>query len=82
MKEQANKIQAVINTLQGLNITATAENLDKLLGSLQVLAEVRNFLNTVDSVRPVEPAVEPYLRPVNPVNAQENSEVENGNDHS
>ena len=38
-------VQAVINTLQGLDIKATYENMDKLLGCLQMLGKVRDRLN-------------------------------------
>ena len=41
----ADMVQAVINTLQGLDIKATYENMDKLLGCLQMLAKVRDRLN-------------------------------------
>ena len=44
MNEDANKIQAVINTLQSLNIPATVDNMGKLLGCVQVLDEVKNNL--------------------------------------
>lgn len=45
MKEQATKVQAVINTLESLNIPATYDNMNKLLGCLQVLAEVRDAIS-------------------------------------
>lgn len=44
MGEQVNKIQAVINTLEGLDIKSTFENMNKLLGCIQALAEVRDEL--------------------------------------
>ena len=47
MKEQATKIQAVINTLESLDIKSTFDNTNKLLGCFQVLAEVRDELNSV-----------------------------------
>lgn len=37
-------IQAIINTLQALDIKATYENMDKLLGCMQLLAKVRDAL--------------------------------------
>lgn len=40
MNEQANKIQAVIATLEQLNIPATYDNLNRLLGCLQVLKDL------------------------------------------
>ena len=45
MNEDVNKIQAVINTLQSLNIPATMENMGKLMGCIQILDEVKNDLN-------------------------------------
>ena len=42
--EQANMIQAVINTLEGLDIKSTYENMDKLLGCMQMLAKIRDEL--------------------------------------
>lgn len=47
MNEMANKIQAVINTLQGLDIKSTFDNTSKLFGCYQVLAEVRDALNSM-----------------------------------
>lgn len=44
-KVTADMVQAVINTLQGLDIKASYENMDKLLGCLQMLAKVRDALN-------------------------------------
>jgi hypothetical protein len=44
MEEQANKIQYILNTLQGVTIEATHENLDRMLGSRQALMEVRDWL--------------------------------------
>ena len=41
----ASKIQAIMNTLQELNIPATVDNMSKLLGCQQLLAEVRDELN-------------------------------------
>ena len=45
MNEQATKVQAVINTLESLNIPATYDNMNKLLGCLQALAEVRDAIS-------------------------------------
>ena len=39
-----NEIQRVINTLGTLNIPSTYENMDRLLGCMQVLARVRDTL--------------------------------------
>lgn len=40
-------IQAVISTLEGLDIKSTYENMDKLLGCMQTLAKVRDALREV-----------------------------------
>ena len=45
MNTNANKIQAVINTLQTMEIKAKSETMGLLMGCLQVLAEVRDDLN-------------------------------------
>ena len=45
MKEQANMIQMVISTLEGLDIKSSYENMDRLLGCMQTLAKVRDALN-------------------------------------
>ena len=44
MTEQANRIQMVINTLQDLDIKSTFDNMNKLLGCQQTLADVRDEL--------------------------------------
>lgn len=44
MNEQANKIQAVINTLEGLEIQSKRNTMMQLLGCMQILAEVRDAL--------------------------------------
>jgi len=44
MEEQANKIQAVINTLQTMQIGAKAETMELLLACYHALAEVRDAL--------------------------------------
>ena len=41
----ADMVQAVINTLSNLDIKSTYDNMDKLLGCLQMLAKVRDMLN-------------------------------------
>ena len=51
MREEANKIQAVINTLEGLDIKSTFENTNKLLGCFQVLTDVRNTLNRLADIQ-------------------------------
>lgn len=45
MNPLANKIQLVLNTLEGLDIKATYDNMSHLLGVLQALMEVRDELN-------------------------------------
>lgn len=42
MKEQAAKIQIVINTLETLNITATYDNVNRLTGVFQLLRQLRD----------------------------------------
>ena len=37
-------INLVIETLQGLNIQSTRDNMDKLLGSIQVLDKIRDTI--------------------------------------
>ena len=48
MEKLANDIQRVINTLEGLDIKSTFDNMNRLLGSLQVLATVRDQLQEVE----------------------------------
>ena len=44
-KEQlVTEVQKVINTLEGLEIKSTFDNMNRLLGSMQVLAAVRDEL--------------------------------------
>lgn len=50
MKELAEKIQMVMNTLEGIEIKSTVNNMDRLLGSLQMLGSVRDELNNVQEV--------------------------------
>lgn len=44
MNELINKIQAVMNTLEGLEIQSKRDTMMKLLGCQQVLGEVRDAL--------------------------------------
>ena len=44
MKEQAAKIQIVINTLETLNIPATFDNVNRLTGVFQLLRQLRDEL--------------------------------------
>ena len=41
------QIQNVITTLEGLEIKATYNNMDRLLGCMQVLAKIRDELREV-----------------------------------
>ena len=50
MNELAEKLQRVINTIETVDIKATFDNMNKLLGSLQTLAEVRDALTNVKEV--------------------------------
>ena len=47
MEKEANEIQAVINTLTELDIKSTYHNMDKLLGCMQLLAQVRDKIKGV-----------------------------------
>ena len=45
MNEWATKVQAVINTLELLNMPSTYSNVNYMTGIYRTLAEVRDFLN-------------------------------------
>lgn len=47
MKEQVNKIQIAMNTIQALEIKATFENMNHLMAVLQLLANVRDDLSRI-----------------------------------
>jgi hypothetical protein len=47
MKEQVNKIQIAMNTIQALEIKATFENMNHLMEVLQLLANVRDDLSRI-----------------------------------
>ena len=47
MEELAKKIQIVMNTLQTMEIQATFNNMNKLMGSLRDLAQVRDELEKI-----------------------------------
>lgn len=49
MNEWAMKVQAVLNTLELLNMPSTYDNVNHMLGIYNTLTEVRNYLN-----KPVE----------------------------
>lgn len=51
MKDQANKIQAVMNTLEELDIKATEANMSRLICCRKVLQEVRDELNRPEKDR-------------------------------
>ena len=63
MNENANTVQQVINTLQDLDIKATYDNMNILMGCLQTLASIRDKLNKPD-------------KPANPEQNNENVHVE------
>lgn len=48
MNDQATKIQVVINTLQAMEIKATFDNMNHMMGALKLLAEVREAIATPD----------------------------------
>ena len=54
MNELAQKIQMVINTIEDLDIKSTFDNMNKLLGSLQTLASVRDALNSTQEAKESE----------------------------
>ena len=45
MNETANKIQMVIDTLQGLDIKSTFNNMNHLMGAIQMLVQIRDEMN-------------------------------------
>lgn len=45
MNEMASKLQAVINTLEGLEIQSKKDTMLKLLGCMQMLTEIKDQLN-------------------------------------
>lgn len=49
MKELAVEIQKVLNTLEGLDIRPTYDNMNRLLGCMQVLVNVRDELEKEDA---------------------------------
>ena len=55
----AAKLQAVINTLELLKMPASYENVNYLMGIYKTLAEVRDALNSVETINlDVTPAAE------------------------
>ena len=47
MNELANKIQVVITTLEDLDIKATYDNMNHMMGIYHTLADVRDKLNSM-----------------------------------
>ena len=45
--ENVVEIQKVINTLEGLDIKSTFDNMNRILGSMQTLANVRDAISNV-----------------------------------
>ena len=57
MRELANDIQRVINTLQDLDIKSTYDNMNRLLGCQELLAKIRDKLSEEpENVLPQEEA--------------------------
>ena len=54
MKELANKVQIVINTIQDLDIKSTFDNMNRLMGAMQTLAGIRDELEAMNSAEVVE----------------------------
>ena len=54
MNELANRIQVAINTLQTLEIKATFDNMNHMMGALQTLAMVRDELEKMSKAEVVE----------------------------
>ena len=51
MRKMANDIQAVINTLSGVSIVASPENIEKFFGVFQVLARTRDDLKKIADIQ-------------------------------
>ena len=54
MNELAQRIQMTINTLQTLEIKATFDNMNHMMGAIQTLAMVRDELGKIDKAEVVE----------------------------
>ena len=54
MNELANRIQVAINTLQTLEIKATFDNMNHMMGAIQALAMVRDELEKMSKAEVVE----------------------------
>ena len=55
MEQMVNDIQAIISTLESLNITPTYDNMNKLLGCMQVLEGIRDKLKDMIKAQKVQP---------------------------
>ena len=56
--EQAAKVQAVINTLETLDMPSTYNNVNRMLGIYNTLVEVRDFLTKVQAAEQPNPETE------------------------
>lgn len=54
MKELAEKVQIVINTIQDLDIKSTFSNMNRLMGAMQTLAGIRDELEKMGNAEVVE----------------------------
>ena len=54
MKELAEKVQIVINTIQDLDIKSTFSNMNRLMGAMQTLAGIRDKLEKMGNAEVVE----------------------------
>ena len=52
MKEMADKIQAVINTLDSVTVNGF-DNMDRMVGCMKVLADVRDAINQIPEQKEV-----------------------------
>ena len=50
MEEQVNKLRLVVSTLEGLDIKATKNNMDRLLGCIQAIEQVICALESEEAV--------------------------------
>ena len=55
MEQMVNDIQAIISTLESLNITPTYDNMSKLLGCMQVLEGIRDKLKDMIKAQTAQP---------------------------
>ena len=54
MKELAEKVQIVINTIQDLDTKSTFSNMNRLMGAMQTLAGIRDELEKMGNAEVVE----------------------------